>query len=251
MFLKEGIIQKESRVADIVSNDYRTAEVFQRYGIEYCCGGKWPLETVCMMKGIDLDEIQAALHQATRPLHLPATMPFEQWSVDFLADYIMNIHHHYLRQALPTFLPVISRFVEEHSKKYPQLDQLHLAYRKLQKEIIPHIEEEETIIFPYIRQLAHAYEDKDPYAGLLVRTMRKPIDKMMDHEHAMVGDLLQQFRQLTSGYTPPEKACTSHKVVFSKLKELDNDLSQHVWLENHVLFPKALAMEKEILKGRH
>jgi regulator of cell morphogenesis and NO signaling len=251
MFLKEGIIQKESRVADIVSNDYRTAEVFQRYGIEYCCGGKWPLETVCMMKGIDLDEIQAALHQATRPLHLPATMPFEQWSVDFLADYIMNIHHHYLRQTLPTFLPVISRFVEEHTKKYPQLHQLQGAYHKLQKEIIPHIEEEESTIFPYIRQLAHAYEDKDPYARLLVKTMRKPIDKMMGHEHVMVSDLLQQFRQLTSYYTPPEKACTSHKVVFSKLKELDNDLSQHVWLENQVLFPKALAMEKDILNGYH
>lgn len=250
MFLKDEIIQKDSLVTDIVKSDYRTAEVFQKYGIEFCCGGKWPLETVCLMKGIDLEELKTELHKATRPLHLPGPIPFEQWSVDFLADYIVNIHHHYLRQTLPSFLPVLNHFVEEHVKKYPELRLVQVNYRKLYKEIIPHLEEEETTIFPYVRQLAHAYEDKDSYGALLVRTLRKPINAMMGGEHAMVENILGTFREHTSNYTPPEKACTSHRVVFSKLKELDNDLAQHVWLENNVLFPKALAMEDELLRGK-
>ena len=113
--------------------------------------------------------------------------------------------------------------------------------------MVPHLQEEEEIVFPYIRLLGHAHLNKDPYAKLLVKTLRKPVVKMIGTDQAIIA-ILNSFREITSGYTAPEKACTSHRVVFSKLEELDNDLSQHIYLENEVLFPRALAMEKELLE---
>jgi regulator of cell morphogenesis and NO signaling len=250
MFLSTGQFGKESFVRDIVASDYRTAEVFQKYDIEFCCGGKWPLETVCMMKGIEPEQLLQELSNVTRQLHLPSSLPFDQWNVDFLIDYIINIHHHYLRKTLPELWPVLNKFVDEHLKKDNRLDIVQNSYRKLQKEILPHLLEEEQDMFPYIRQLAHAYHDNEPYAGLLVKTLRRPIVKMMGTEHENVRNILLEFRNNTDNYTPPEKSCTSHRVVFSKLKELDHDLAQHMYLENQVLFPKALAMETELLQRK-
>ena len=248
MHLSDGTIKKESSVGRIVLNDYRTASVFQKYGIGYCCGSNWPLETVCIMKGIVPEQLIEELQKATRHLHVPASLPFDQWSLDFLTDYIVNIHHQYLKQVLPELESLLVHFVDEHLKKYPELAEVLFNYRKLQKDILPHLLEEENTFFPYIRQVAHAYESNDSYAGLLVKTLRKPIDKMMGNEHEMVSGVLYKFRELTNNYTVPQKACTSHRVVFSKLRELDNDLSQHIFLENEILFPKALSMEKDLLK---
>ena len=107
--------------------------------------------------------------------------------------------------------------------------------------------QEEEIIFPYIRQLAHAYTDKEPYAKLLVRTLRKPLEKMMNSEHHSTGILLKEIRQHTSNYTSPDNCCTKHQVVYALLEELDNDLVQHVHLENNILFPRAISMERELL----
>jgi regulator of cell morphogenesis and NO signaling len=242
------IIQKETIVRDIVAADYRTADVFQKHGIEFCCGGKWPLETVCMMKGLEVGELLQELEMATRTIRISATLPFHNWNVDFIIDYIINIHHHYLQQTLPSLWPALTRFVEEHLKKDPRLYQLQSSYRNLQREMLLHLKEEEEVVFPYIRQLDHAYTANDTYAQLLVKTLRKSIAKMMEGEHEMVSGVLMEFRQLTDNYTPPEKACTSHRVILAKLQELDNDLTQHMHLENDILFPKALTMEKELLQ---
>jgi regulator of cell morphogenesis and NO signaling len=106
---------------------------------------------------------------------------------------------------------------------------------------------EEEILFPYIRQIAHAYKSRESYAGLLVRTLRKPVENVMQHEHETISKILNRIRLLTDNYQSPPNACVSHGVTFSLLKELDNDLVQHVYLENQILFPRAIAMEKELL----
>ena len=119
-------------------------------------------------------------------------------------------------------------------------------FNSLYKDIIPHLQQEEEILFPYIRQIAHAYNSKESYASLLVRTLRKPVEEVMKYEHESISRILHSLREYTNNYTPPENACVSHQVAFSMLKELDHDLVQHVFLENEILFPKAIAMEKEL-----
>ena len=142
----------------------------------------------------------------------------------------------------------LARFAEGHSKKFPYVIELAATFNNLVNEILPEIGEEENIIFPYIRQVSHAYNSKAPYAGLLVRTLRKPVKNMTQSKHQSVYMNLLRMRELSNHYTPPENACPNHKVTFQKLNEIDDDLIQHLYLENSVLFPKAVSLEKELLE---
>lgn len=247
LFLQPFEINKKLPVAEIVARDYRTAEVFRKHGIGYCCGGKWPMELACEMRGIDAEKLQAELETATRTIHVSSMLNFADWDMDFLLDYIINIHHRYLKNTLPETRKVLHEFTAEHIKKYPYLADLEKQFDGLTTELLPSIRREEEIIFPYIRHLAHAQRHKEPYAALLIRTLRKPVEETMFRGHHIVTDIILSIRKLTNTYTTPENVCISHKVVIAKLKELDNDLMQHLYLEHSVLFPRALAIEKELL----
>lgn len=241
-------INEELSVSNIVMVDYRTADVFRKYGIEICCGGKLPLRTVCEIKNLSIDAIRKELEESSRTIYLPNSLNFEDWDIDFLTDYIVNVHHQYLRKALPETKNDLARFVGGHQDKFTYLPKLLEIFMDLDGYILPHLQEEESIIFPYIRQIFHAYNSKESYAALLVRTLRKPVENVMNHENESLTTLLYQMRQLTNNYTAPERACTNHRVVFSKLLEIDNDLVQHLYLEGNILFPSAIAMEKELLE---
>ena len=243
-------IDQNLLVSDIVSNDYRTADVFRKYGIDFCCGGKWPLKMVCESMDLDIVIVKKELEEAVRTICLPNTLRFNKWDIDFLTDYIINVHHQYLRKALPEAKDYLASLVQGHQKKFSYLPELLKIFIDLSKEMFPHLQEEETIIFPCIRQIAHAYNSRESYAALLVRTLRKPVENVMHHEDESVNKSLHQLRQLTDHYTLPEGACVSHKVTFLKLLEIDNDLVQHIHLENNILFPRAIAMEKELLERK-
>ena len=248
MFLNNNRISEHSFVADIVTGDYRTSDVFRKYDIEYCCGAKWSLDTICMMKGLNIKEIKSELEEASRNIQVSNKLHFDQWPVDFLTDYIVNVHHSYLKHSMPEIKDLLKVFVSEHIRKYPFLDEVESAYMQLFREVFPHMKQEEEILFPYIKQIYHAYSSKESYASLLVRTLRKPVEEVMAKDHESAMKHLHKIRTLTDDYTPPPVACVSHQVNYAKLKELDNDLTQHIHLENNILFPKAIAIEKELLK---
>jgi regulator of cell morphogenesis and NO signaling len=247
MFLTGFEISDDSLVTDIVIADYRTSAVFRKYAIDYCCGGRLPLNIVCDMRGLDIMSIKQELSAAVRTIQLPGSTNFDKWSIDFLVDYIINVHHAYLFDNFPDIIDTVKRFVDGHKLKHPYLADIADCVMSMRDTLLPHLLEEENIIFPYIRQIAHAYENHEPYAALLVRTLRKPVENRMHNEHTHIAKPLHQLRQLTNNYQPAANACLSHKVAFAKLKEFDNDLAQHIHLEGNILFPKAVAMEKEML----
>ncbi|MEO8404700.1 MAG: DUF542 domain-containing protein [Chitinophagaceae bacterium] len=247
MFLKEMVITPASTVAEIVSRNYRTADIFGKYGITYCCGARWPLSTVCQMKGIEEDLLIKELINISRVIELSPQLPFHKWNIDFLIDYIVNVHHSFLKENLPPLKLVLTHFAEEHVKKYPYLTELLTQFNDLQNKTTDHLRHEEEVIFPYIKQVFHASADKDSLAGLLVKTLRKPVKRVLEQEEEIFLDKLYKLRELTGNYTPPENACTSHRVTMLKLKELDNDLTQHIYLEKDILFPKMLNLEAELL----
>jgi len=111
MFLRTFEINQKSLVAEIVTKDYRTADIFRKYDIGYCCGGNWPLEVACKMKGVDFETIKSELEMATRNLHISSTLVFSEWNIDLLVDYIINVHHQYLRKYLPETQKQLSEFV--------------------------------------------------------------------------------------------------------------------------------------------
>lgn len=240
-------LRDDSFVTDIVAEDYRTSYVFQKHNIDYCCGGKLPLRVVCELRGLDVEQIKKELQDAMRVIQLSSSINFSKWSVDFLIDYIINVHHAYLAANLPEICETVERFANGHVQKYPRLKELATCVKALRDKIVPHMEEENQIIFPYIKQIVHAYESREPYAALLVRTLRKPVENLMHHEDEYLRKYIHRIREITNNYTPPHPCCVTHKVAYLKLKELDADLVQHIHLENNILFPKAIRMEKELL----
>lgn len=250
MFRNIYKIEPASFVTDIVTHDYRTADVFRKYDIDFCCGGKWPLEVMCQNKNLNTSDVISDLKKVVRQSASNAAIDFDKWEIDFLADYILNVHHRYLDKALPDIKEQTIKFLDGHRKKFPELEQIEVIIDRFFKEIPPHMKQEEEIFFPYIKQIHHAHKHKESYARLLIRTLRKPLEEIMIKEHEMTGLNLNKLRTITNNYTPPDNACITHKITFAKLKELDKDLVQHIHLESNILFPKAIAMEQELLKEK-
>ena len=234
-------------IAEIVRNDYRTSDVFRAHGINYCCGGNVTLEETCDSRGLDYDGILRELEQATRTISLSNKTRFNEWKIDFLIDYIVNIHHAYLYDNLTPIKESVSAFVNSHQNKFPYLSDVEKLVDDLSVLILSHNRHEEEIIFPYIKQIDNAYRRKETYGSLFVKTLRKPFGSI-ETEHTKITQLLQELRKITNHYNYPEKACINHRVVFQKLRELDNDLEQHKHLENNILFPRVTEMERELLK---
>lgn len=247
MFLQSFEISDKSLVADVVAQDYRTADVFRRYGISYCCGGKWPIDRACEMKGVDADKLHRELEVATRTIQVSSQLSFADWDIDFLISYLINVHHHFLKKSLPETQRMLVDFSNEHKKQLPYLIELEKQFDLLIKQLITSMQREEEVIFPYIHQIAHAHTHSIPPGDLLITTLRKPVEEIMYHGHEIVWDIILSIRKLTSSYTIPENSCISHKVVIAKLRELDNDLIQHLYLEQSILFSKAITIEKQVL----
>jgi regulator of cell morphogenesis and NO signaling len=243
-------IEPFSFVTDIVVHDYRTADVFRKYDIDFCCGGKWPLDIACQNKNLPIEEVMRELQRIVAQSPSNAAIDFDSWEIDFLVDYIYNVHHRYLKKALSETKEQVKRFLDDHRKKFPELDEIETIMNQFMKDIPPHMKQEEEVFFPYIKQIHHAYKHRESYARLLIRTLRKPIEEVMIKEHDITGSALHRLRKITNNYTPPEKACITHKITFSKLKELDKDLVQHIHLESNILFPKAIKMEQELLEDK-
>ncbi|MFI5151835.1 MAG: DUF542 domain-containing protein [Chitinophagales bacterium] len=242
-------IDSNALVNEIVANNYRTAAVFRKYGIDFCCGGKQPLNKACALFGLSEDMLLKELEFVSQTISISNQLNFEEWDLSFLMDYIIHIHHDYIKKALPLLIESLTHFAEGHRKKFAYLDELISLVSDLNREMLPHNAREEESVFPYIRKIKHAHENKEPYAGLLVRTLSKPMRDMMKHDHNMVVEFLTRIREITNNYALPPQACTNHKVNFQLLKEMDDDLMQHLRLETQILFPKAIQMERELLQS--
>lgn len=236
----------EKTVAEIVRHNYRTAGVFKSNGINYCCGGGIPLADACAAKGLAVEDIVEQLEQATKTINLPSNLQYNNWKLEFLIDYMVNVHHAYLRETLPKLEAGLLGFVNSHRKKMPYLEDILSRFQDLSALLQTQMQQEEEVLFPYIKQMETAYRRNEPYGGLLVRTLRKPLQQT---DTALLSEGLSQLRSLTNNYRFDDDACTNHRVIFQQLQELDNDLVQHKHLENNILFPRAAETERVLLQG--
>jgi regulator of cell morphogenesis and NO signaling len=235
-------------VSQIVRNDYRTADVFKKWGINYCCGGNLPLNEACMVQQIDRFALDEELKQATQTFQLPSSTAFAEWPLSFLTDYIIHVHHGYVKRVLPGLKQFITNYVPGHLKKFPHLAGVQEGFQNLVTELEEHMEGEEESIFPYIKQIIGTWSRQEVYGHLFVRTMSRPLAEVIKKEHGRIAFQLKQLRQATNDYSFAPDACTNYQVLYNKLKEFDADLVQHKHLENNILFPKAIEMEKSLLQ---
>jgi regulator of cell morphogenesis and NO signaling len=239
--------QADMTIAEIVRSDYRTADVFKRHNINYCCSGQVTLQAACDLGNLDYDAIAEELEHAKRNIHLPNSLQFNEWKTDFLIDYILNVHHAYLKHVLPVLGLRLNDFVNGHKKKYPELEHILEIFNDLAGMLETHTRHEEDIIFPYIKQMDAAHRRKEPYANLFVRTLRKPLGSVQ-REHSLISALLKKLKLQSNDFACPENACTNHQVLYHKLREFHDDMVQHKHLENNILIPRAIEIENELLR---
>ena len=237
----------EYTISEIVKKDYRTADVFRKYQLSYCCSGNIPLKSACEAKGIDYEEVSADLRRSTRDFGISNNLTFNEWTADFLIDFLIHIHHAFLYKTLPTLTATLESFTLGHQVKYPELTTVTALFSRLSGILMQHNRHEDEIIFPYIKQIDLAYRRKEPYGNLFVRTLRKPLHNI-EQEHLKIQDLLNELQRETNYFTAPDKACINYQVIYKKLEELYDNLIQHKWLEDEVLFPKAIAIEQKLLQ---
>jgi regulator of cell morphogenesis and NO signaling len=237
-------LNPEETIGRIVARDFRTAAVFRKYGLDYCCGGGRTLEDACARKGIDASVVASELERhhgssASRGL------PYDEWEPDFLANYIVNTHHRYVTKALPELLALSTKVARVHGAAHPELLRIQEVVEEVAREMTSHMFKEEKVLFPYVIRLAEARGGMASVTASHFGTVRNPIN-MMEMEHEQVGSALEEVRNLTGDYSLPEGACTSYRVLYQMLEEFEQDLHLHVHLENNILFPKAEALELEL-----
>jgi len=234
----------EQKVGEIVVADYRTAEVFKKFGIDFCCGGKKPLAKACADKGLNIAEVeQAIIEKQKNGATTENESEFNQWRLDKLVDYILNRHHKYVNESTPILLEFTTKIARVHGQDHPELMEIKELFFKLAEELHNHMMKEEHVLFPFIKNLAEAKESNVTFLGQ--RGIQNPIS-VMEHEHDIAGELMEKIKTLSSNFQFPVNACNSYRFTFQKLKEYEDDLHQHIHLENNILFPKAVELEKEL-----
>ena len=230
-------------VGELVTEDYRRASVFKKHGIDFCCGGGKTLRAACEKKGVSLDEMSRALEAAEQRGGTTSMRP-ATWSPDFLADYIVNEHHTYVRESIPLLQEFLHKVARVHGTANPEVVDIARRFDEVASELRQHMVKEEDVLFPYVKALVAAKKSGQAPDPPAFGTVRNPI-RMMEHEHDAAGDAMREIRRLSGEYTPPEHACTTYRVTYAKLEEFEGDLHRHVHLENNVLFPGAVALEEE------
>lgn len=236
--------QTEETIGEMVAKDYRKAQVFKNLGIDFCCGGKKTLNEVCDTKGIDVEALKAKLSAAEKIEQ--TAHDFDKWHLDFLVDYIINIHHNYIKENIPFIKELAIKVAKVHSDHHPEAIEVATIFKGLAADLSLHLMKEENVLFPYIKELVAAEKNSTKIKQASFGSVNNPT-QMMENEHEQAGEDLVQIRKVTDNYTLPADACTSYTILYKKLQEFENDLFNHVHLENNILFPKAIKLEKELV----
>lgn len=233
----------EKTVGQLVAEKPSRSRVFERWGVDYCCGGKQPLRTACANRGLDLDEIVRELEAEEARAETAPQADWNTASLSELADHIVSTHHAYLQEALPRLSFLIGKVSNAHGNKQPELYEIGEVFTHLRAELEQHTMKEERVLFPFIKQLETAQQRPSHHCG----SVNNPI-YVMEREHAAAGEALERMRALTQDYTPPAGACNTYRAMLDALAELEADMHQHVHKENNILFPRAAQREAQLTR---
>ncbi|MFZ0959862.1 MAG: iron-sulfur cluster repair di-iron protein [Terriglobia bacterium] len=218
------------------------ARVFEKLGIDYCCGGKQTLEEACRMADVPVGEVLAALEAAPSGQFTRTKSDAHTASLAALISHIKNTHHKYTREEIARLGPLFDKVCAVHGERHPELFRLRETFRGLAQELTTHMMKEEMLLFPYMERMEESVIQKEPILPPPFGTVRNPV-AMMEHEHDAAGNALRALRATSNGYAAPPDACVSYQTLYKALGEFEADLHQHIHLENNILFPRAIALE--------
>ncbi len=232
-------------LAEITTEDYRSAIVFKKYNMDFCCGGKKTLDTACEERNLNSSDVLEEIK-----LNATNSRPeqnYGDWKLDFLIAYIVNTQHIYVRKNLPAINEFLTKTVTKHGDNHPELKEIKQLFSQVRQELLSHMEKEEQILFPYIRQIVESEDFNKKLNPPMFGTIQNPI-AMMEQEHIDAGNAFEAMRTLSNDFLPPQDACKTYKVTYSMLNEFEENLHLHIHLENNILFAKAIDLENKLLK---
>ena len=242
----DSINVEQQTVGALVAADYRKAEVFKRFGIDFCCGGGRTVKEACEKQGVSYSDLEAELLKMQHPDDVTEPMNFNAWDPRLLVDYILYTHHTYVRENIPLLQEFTAKVAKVHGHANPEVVEIAALFGEMAVELEQHMMKEEHILFPYVKRLAGLRGLQEPMGQPPFGTVQNPI-RMMELEHERAGEIMAEIRRLSHDFTPPDHACTTYRVSYFKLEEFEADLHKHIHLENNILFPKALAAEQALL----
>jgi regulator of cell morphogenesis and NO signaling len=228
-------------VREIALEQPSSIRVFEQYGIDYCCGGRKPLAEACATRDIEVDAVIAALEAAAKG-SAPVAEDWSKASLERLSGHIVVTHHAYVKSELPRLALLAQKVVARHGATRVELPVIQSNLSKLDEELRQHLAKEELILFPHIAKLERAINDGGAKPDNCFDTVANPI-AMMTQEHDAAGTLLAEIRELSHSFTTPEDACPTYHAFYDGLREFEQDLHQHIHLENNILFPRAIDLE--------
>jgi regulator of cell morphogenesis and NO signaling len=220
----------------------QTIRVFEKLGIDYCCGGNRPLTEACAASNLRVEDVLQSLEAALAEPVKPAERELRAGSLGELIAHIVQTHHTYVRREIPEIERLMDKVHSKHGVNHPELGKIRSVFHGLGQELSMHLMKEESVLFPYIERMEEAVLQHEPILPPPFGTVGNPV-RMMEQEHDSAGGALKTMREVSQDYNPPADACTSFRALYTALKNFEQDLHQHIHLENNVLFPRALAME--------
>ncbi len=228
-------------VAELVTDNYKAADVFKKHNIDFCCGGGISVEEVCKKKNLDYKSLESELLALDE--QVDAAHDYANWPMRKLVDYIMDKHHAYVKESIPVLFQYAGKVTRVHGDRHPDTVLIKDLFIELAEELVPHMGKEERILFPYIKQMEGMYDVFQPMPTPPFGSVENPI-RMMELEHDNAGSISKKIAELSNNFQPPEGACNTFRVLYLKLGEFVDDLHQHIHLENNILFPRAIELAK-------
>ena len=237
-------VTAEKTVRELVLENPAATRVFEKLGIDYCCGGNKSLEEACRTANLPMDDVLDSLEMAEQSAR--AVQEDRNWPRELLADLVAHInstHHKYTRDEIARLGPLFDKVCSVHGKNHPELPQVRASFQGLAQELTMHMMKEERVLFPYIVRMEESVIQKEPVLPPPFGSVQNPVSMMM-HEHDSACEALRAMRQASAGYRPPGDACISYQTLYKALADFEADLHQHIHLENNILFPRAIEMER-------
>ena len=237
-------IDNQSNIGKIVAENYKAAAVFKQYGIDFCCNGNRTIESACRKKQIDEEQLLTELQEAVARKDT-GEIDFKSFPLDLLADYIEKTHHRYVDRKIMEITPYLRRIVEVHGDNHPELLVVEQLFQQSAGDLTAHMKKEELVLFPYIRRLVQSQLSGSTKTETPLGTAAEIIARM-EQDHEAEGERFRHISEMTEQYNPPADACNTYRVTYSLLHEFEEDLHRHIHLENNILFPKAIELEKTL-----
>lgn len=235
------MLTKERTIGELVAEDFRAAEVFRKYKIDFCCKGNRTIEEACDNKKYNASEVYADLEKINEGKS--GDIDFNSWPLDLLADYVEKTHHKYVEENSVVLIQYLNKLCKVHGDRHPELFEITKLFTESAKDLGAHLKKEEEILFPFIKKMVAAKQNGETIEKSDFDTVESPIAMMKD-EHTVEGERFEVIAKLTNNYQFPDDACGTYQVTYRMLEDFENDLHKHIHLENNILFPKAIELEK-------